>query len=121
MQFSARLTQLRRAAGFTQQELADSVAIHVNQLRRYEAGTAQPTLSPLVKLAHRLNVSLDELVFANAQFDPPEELVSQFLAVKVLPVEERRLIIALLNSVITYARIQSAKNKADEVADASEK
>ncbi|SFN06648.1 Helix-turn-helix [Izhakiella capsodis] len=118
MKFSTRLTQLRRSAGLTQQGLADSVAIHVNQLRRYEAGIAKPTLSPLIKLARRLNVSLDDLVFANAEYDPPEELIKQFLAVKLLPIEERRLVIALIDTIITHAKAHTAKNKAGPSPDA---
>jgi transcriptional regulator with XRE-family HTH domain len=49
--FSARLIQFRKAQGYTQQGLADAAQIHVNQIKRYEAGSAQPTLDALVRLA----------------------------------------------------------------------
>ncbi|MGH8865865.1 MAG: helix-turn-helix domain-containing protein, partial [Burkholderiales bacterium] len=40
MHFPARLIQLRKAADLTQQGLADVAQLHVNQIRRYEAGSA---------------------------------------------------------------------------------
>ncbi|PIJ50356.1 hypothetical protein BL250_13870 [Erwinia sp. OLTSP20] len=120
MKFSAQLTQLRKAAGLTQQELANSVAIHVNQLRRYEAGTAQPTLTPLIKLASRLNVSLDELVFANAKYPPSQELLAQFIAVKVLAPRDRRLVVALLNAVISHNQGNWPQHETDDIAGVCE-
>ena len=38
--FAARLAAQRKTAGITQQVLADRAAIHVTQVRRYEAGTS---------------------------------------------------------------------------------
>lgn len=60
MHFPTRLIQLRKAADLTQQTLADTASVHVNQIRRYEAGTAQPTLEALIRLAQALHVSLDD-------------------------------------------------------------
>ena len=40
MQFSSRLIQFRKPQGLTQQALADAGQTHVNQIKRYEAGTA---------------------------------------------------------------------------------
>ena len=45
--FPARLIQTRRQASMTQQALADAAGVHVNQIKRYEAGAAQPTLEAL--------------------------------------------------------------------------
>ncbi len=61
--FAARLASQRRAAGITQQVLADRAATHVTQVRRYEAGTRQPTLDVLRVLAPALNTSADSLLF----------------------------------------------------------
>ncbi len=61
--FAARLGAQRKAAGITQQVLADRAAIHVTQVRRYEAGTSQPTLDVLRALALALNTSADSLLF----------------------------------------------------------
>jgi len=63
MEFVKRLTALRKQRGFTQQTLADDIEFHVNQIKRYEAGTAQPILETLVRLAQALHTTLDDLVF----------------------------------------------------------
>jgi len=104
MNFPTRLIQLRKAADLTQQTLADSASIHVNQIRRYEAGTAQPTLDPLIRLAEVLHVSLDELVFDEHERGPSDELALQFEAVSRMPEEERRIIGALLDGMILRYR-----------------
>ena len=67
------LIQLRRERNLTEQALADAVDIHVNQIRRYEAASAQPTLDALVSLAKALHVSLDSLVFNDHSRDPDED------------------------------------------------
>jgi transcriptional regulator with XRE-family HTH domain len=61
--FAARLTAQRKAASITQQVLADRAAIHVTQVRRYEAGTSQPTIDVLRALTLALNTSADSLLF----------------------------------------------------------
>jgi len=63
MSFPSRLIHLRTALGMTQQGLSDVAELHVNQIRRYEAGKAQPTLDALIRLAKVLHVQLDDLVF----------------------------------------------------------
>lgn len=84
----------------TRQALADAVGLHVNQIRRYEAASAQPTLEALVGLARALHVSLDELVFEEGERGPSDDLRLQFEAVSHMPEDERRIIKALLEGMI---------------------
>ena len=65
MDFGQRLAALRRERDLTQAVLAERAGIHPSQLHRYEAGTAQPTLDVLRRLAVALSVSTDSLVFAD--------------------------------------------------------
>jgi len=51
MEFVQRLVTLRKERGLTQQSLANATDLLVNQIKRNEAGTAQPTLETLVRLA----------------------------------------------------------------------
>lgn len=104
MHFPARLIQLRKAADLTQQHLADTAALHVNQIRRYEAGSAQPTLEALIRLAKALHVSLDALVFEDADRGPDDDLRLQFEAVKQLPPEDKQAIKAMLDGMIVKHR-----------------
>lgn len=100
MNFPAQLIQLRRQHHLTQQALADAVGVHVNQIKRYEAGAAQPTLETLVNLAKALHVSLDALVFEENERGPSDELRLQFEAVSYMPEDDRRIVRALLDGMI---------------------
>ncbi|KPX46870.1 helix-turn-helix transcriptional regulator [Pseudomonas syringae pv. tagetis] len=100
MHFPTRLIQLRKAADLTQQTLADTASVHVNQIRRYEAGTAQPTLEALIRLAQALHVSLDDLVFAEGERGPSDDLRLRFEAVSHMPEAEKSVIKALLDGMI---------------------
>jgi len=100
MNFPARLIQLRKQHGFTQQGLADAIELHVNQIKRYESGTAQPTLDTLTRLAKALHASLDELVFEDAERGPDEDLRLQFEAITRFTPEEKKIAKAVLESLI---------------------
>ena len=84
----------------TQQALADAVALHVNQIRRYEAGQAQPTLEALVKLAKTLHTSLDSLVFGEQARGPDEDFRLRFEALKDFTPAERSVAGEVLDSLI---------------------
>lgn len=98
--FRTRLIQYRKAQNLTQQALAEAMQIHVNQIKRYEAGTSQPNLDALVRLAKVLHVSLDALVFDESERGPSEDLALQFEAVSHMPEKERSIIKALLDGMI---------------------
>lgn len=100
MHFSARLIQLRKTADLTQQHLADTASLHVNQIRRYEAGSAQPTLEALIRLAKALHVTLDDLVFDDDDRGPDDDLKLQFEAIKQMPPEDKQIIKAMLDGMI---------------------
>jgi transcriptional regulator with XRE-family HTH domain len=100
MHFPARLIQLRKAANLTQQDLAEAAAVHVNQIRRYEAGTAQPTLEALIRLAKALHTTLDSLVFVEGERGPDEALRLQFEALQQFDDDERQTAQAVLEGLI---------------------
>ena len=82
--FAARLVAARKAQSLTQQQLADRSGAHVTQIRRYEAGTSQPTLDVLRSLALALNVSADSLLFDDDERGPQ----SQALRLKLEAVDQ---------------------------------
>ena len=100
MDFPQRLTALRKERGLTQQSLADNVAIHVSQIRRYENDSTQPTLVVIRKLAIALGVSADLLVFDKDERQPREELKRQFEALNGFDEEEIKVAKAVLESLI---------------------
>lgn len=60
--FGARLAALRKAAGFTQQQLADELGISRRRIAYYEAESDHPPANLLADLARVLNVSTDQLL-----------------------------------------------------------
>ena len=78
----------------------DAIGLHVNQIKKYEAGSAQPTLPVLVKLAQRLHVSLDALVFAEGERGPDERLKLQFEAIRALDPKEREALETAIAGVL---------------------
>ena len=100
MSLPARLITLRKDRGLTQQQMADTIGIHVNSLKKYESGQAQPSLDVLKKIALALNVSTDFLLFEEHERDPSDELALQFEAVSQLPGEEQRVVKEVLESLI---------------------
>lgn len=72
MDFAHRLAALRKDRGLTQLALAERVGIHVSNIRRYEAGTSQPTLDVLRNLALALSTSADSLLFEDDERGPED-------------------------------------------------
>jgi len=61
MLFAELLRDKRRAAGLTQEELANKCGLSMNTLHGYERGVA-PTIGNLQRIAAALNVNLSELL-----------------------------------------------------------
>ena len=62
MQFSEKLMRLRRAAGLSQEQLADQLGVTRQSVSKWESGTAMPELGKLIALSERFDVSVDYLV-----------------------------------------------------------
>ena len=100
LDFPQRLAGLRKQHSLTQQQLAGRIGMHVVQLRRYEAGTSQPTLDVIRKLSTALQVSADMLLFGKDQRGPDDDLRLQFEAVSRFDAEEKNAVRSLLEGVI---------------------
>ena len=100
MSIATKLIQIRRERSLTQHQMADLVELHVNQIRRYEAGSAQPSLEALKKIARALSVSLDFLVFDEDERGPDEEFKLQFEAISQFSAEEKAVARTVLDSLI---------------------
>jgi len=100
MSLPTRLITLRKNKGLTQQQMADTIGIHVNSLKKYEAGQAQPSLDVLKKIALALHVSTDFLLFEAHERVPADDLALQLEAISQLPENEQLVIREVLESLI---------------------
>lgn len=60
--FPKRLNLTRKSKGFTAQQMANLLCIHIRAYRKYESGDTMPNLNNLVKIADILEVSTDYLL-----------------------------------------------------------
>lgn len=99
-EFPQQLAALRRQHSLTQQQLAERIGILVVQLRRYEAGSSQPTLAVIPKIATALQVSADVLLFGKDERGPDDELRLQFEAISRFDPDEKHVVRSLLEGMI---------------------
>ncbi|MHA9736152.1 helix-turn-helix domain-containing protein [Escherichia coli] len=100
MSIADRLIHIRKSKGLTQQALADAVGLHVTQIKRYEAGSSQPSLDAIKKIAQTLRVTTDSLIFESDELAPDADLALQFQAISHMAPEQRQVIKQLLEGMI---------------------
>lgn len=75
--FGARLNEIRKAKGYTAQQMADLLQMQIRGYRKYESGHTYPSYENLVRIADFLDVSLDYLLgrdeFIQAHAKPVDE------------------------------------------------
>lgn len=60
--FPARLNAVRKSRHLTALAMADYLGVTIRTYRNYESGVSQPSLETLVRIANKLNVSVDYLL-----------------------------------------------------------
>lgn len=100
MTIPGKLSGIRKEKGLSQQALADAIGLHVNQIKRYETGSSQPSLETLKKISKALRVSIDSLVFNEDEVGPSDTLRMQFQAISQMPEHEQEVILELLEGMI---------------------
>ncbi|ELV8718373.1 helix-turn-helix transcriptional regulator [Vibrio vulnificus] len=84
MSLPTRLITLRKEMGLTQQQMADTIGIHVNSLK---------------KIALELHVSTDCLLFDAHERGPSDDLSLKLEAVSLMPEDEQMVIREILESL----------------------
>ena len=100
MSFSNRLSSIRKNRKQTQQKMADTIGIHVSQIKRYESGETQPSLEVLRKIAIALNISADMLLFDEGERELPDDLKLKFEAVSKMSEANRNTIQSVIDGMI---------------------
>lgn len=62
MQFSEKLTELRRRRGLSQEQLADFLGVTRQSVSKWESGSVMPELGKLIALSDLFHVTVDALV-----------------------------------------------------------
>ncbi len=106
-----RLKELRKARGWTQNELAEKIDTDARMISHYENGKFVPSAEALIKIAEIFDISIDYLLIEYAIKKPlkdtgDRELMEQFLEVNDLPEKDREMIKYIIDSVLTKDRLK---------------
>lgn len=100
MSFSKKFLQLRKKHKLTQQQMADKAGMHITQVKRYEAGQAQPSIEVLKRIATAFNITTDWLIFEEGERELPDELKLKFEAVSKMSEANRNTIQSVIDGMI---------------------
>lgn len=108
--FGARLATLRRAAGYTQQELADTLGVTQRMISYYEGQPEPPPSALLPGLAKALKVTTDELLgitpVKKKGRQPDNRLLRRLQQIEKLEPREKRQVMQLLDTFIEREQLK---------------
>ena len=103
--FGERLTQLRKAQGLTQVQLAEALTVSQQAITAYESGQRRVPISSLPLLARTLNVTIEDLIGMPAargggKRGPAPKLQQQLERISALPKAQQRFVMQMLDTVL---------------------
>jgi transcriptional regulator with XRE-family HTH domain len=109
--FGARLALLRRAAGYSQRELAAETGISYRMIAYYESHPDGPPAKLLPMLGRALGVTTDELlgikpVRFRSRRRPQSRLWRRFQEVERLPPTQRRQVVQFIDAFLDRERLR---------------
>jgi transcriptional regulator with XRE-family HTH domain len=111
LSFGQRLASLRKAAGFTQIEMAAELGVSQRMVAYYESPAATPPANLLPQIALALGVSIDELFGVGAKRrlvkqDGDSRLRRRLLAIEKLAVAEKRQVLQVIDALIERGQLK---------------
>lgn len=109
--FGERLASLRKAAGFTQVELAAELQISQRMVAYYESPEATPPANLLPQIAATLGVTIDELFGHGTKRrlvkqEGDSRLRRRLLALEKLDVADRRQVLQVIDAFIERGQLK---------------
>ena len=109
--FGQRLARLRKAAGFTQTELAEEIGGTRRVIAYYETESAYPPATLLTQIATALKVTTDELLGAAAPKKAPPgnaRLTRRLQQIEQMAARDKRQVLQVLDAFIERAQLKQA-------------
>jgi len=105
-----RITQLRKARNWSQDDLAKEIGASRIMIGKYERNDNSPSVEVIVKLAKALDVSVDYLLGEglNASYD--KEMVKRLDELETLPEDEKKHIFHYMDLVIRDYKTKKTYN-----------
>ena len=109
--FGKRLAVLRKAAGYTQKELAEEIDTTRRVIAYYETESDHPPASLLVSLAQALKVSTDELlgvkpIATKKRTQPDSRLLRRMQQLEKLDTATKRQVLQVIDTFIENAQLK---------------
>jgi transcriptional regulator with XRE-family HTH domain len=102
-ELGARVAELRKEQGITQQQLADLLDVSQQSVAAYEVGRLRIAVSMLPRLARVLGVSVEALIGETvkpARRGPTPKLQQQMERISQLPKTKQRFVMEVLESIL---------------------
>jgi transcriptional regulator with XRE-family HTH domain len=108
---SERITSLRKAKSWSQEELGAKIDSSRVMIGKYERGDNLPSIEVIVKMAKAFDVSVDFLLGEglNATYD--KEMVRRLDELENLPVEERKQVFHYMDLIIRDYKTKATYSK----------
>ena len=107
--FGLLLAQLRKSAGFTQQELADEIGVSRRVIAYYEAESQHPPANLLIDLSKTLGVTCDELLGLKPVAESPKgttRLERRLKLIEKLQPKAKRQLTQLIDTFIEAEQLK---------------
>jgi transcriptional regulator with XRE-family HTH domain len=101
--FGQRLARLRKAAGLSQEQLAKHLGTTQTLISEYEHDNRRVHAERISKIAHLLNVSVDELLGhkpSKATGAASLKLVRRLKAIEALPPQRQKFVLQTLDALL---------------------
>ena len=99
MNFSNRLSIIRKDRKVSQGELAIKVGVHANLIGRYERGEAIPSVEIAAKIALELDTSLDYLI-GLSELKIDSDLLQRVKEITTLSDEDKKQLYAVIDALL---------------------
>ena len=110
--FGARLSRLRKEAGYTQQELAQEIGVSLRMIAYYEGETERPPTTLLPALAEALGVTTDALLGVAAPQEaakPDRPLQRRMQQIERMNPREKPQVLQLIGAFIEREQLRASK------------
>jgi len=107
MTLGQHITALRKAKGFSQNELGKKVATSGDIIGRYERDEVNPSIEVIIKIADAFEVSIDFLV-GKTDFELDNDTLQRIQDVSTLPADEKKQVFMVIDALIRDFKTRKA-------------
>lgn len=122
-EIGSRIKLLRQEQGLTQVELADRLDMTQSNLSAIERGARGVTVHQVVRIAKALKASTDRILLVGASPQPirrpSNRLLKQLQRIEELPARDQRLVVQLVEGLVTRSREKRTKATASPSSEKS--